>query len=57
LLRHDPSARANVEHRSSSRPHKVIDELVGVTRSPCVVDSRCGTEGVRARTIEVEICA
>ena len=56
LLGSDPGARANIEHRSSALRQKVIDELGGVARPTRVVDSRCGTERVRARTVKVEIC-
>jgi hypothetical protein len=56
LLGRDPGARANVEHRSSALHQKVVDELGGVARPTRFVDSRRGTEGVRARTVEEEIC-
>jgi hypothetical protein len=56
LLRHDPGARADVEHCSSTPYQKVIDELGGVARPPRIVSSRCGTKRVRARTIKVEVC-
>jgi hypothetical protein len=56
LLGRDPGACANIEHRSSALHQKVIDELDGVARPTRVVDPRRGTEGVRTRTVEVEIC-
>lgn len=56
LFGSDPSTCANIEHRSSALHQKVIDELVGVARPMRIVDSRCGTERVRARTVKVEIC-
>ena len=57
LLGRDPGARANIEHRSSALHQEVIDELGGVARPTRIVDSRCGAERVRARTIKVEICS
>ena len=57
LLGSDPGARANVEHGLRARQHKVIDELGRVARPMHVIGSRRGTEGVCARTVEVEICA
>src|SRR4029077_1988260 len=56
LLGSDPGARANIEHRSSALHQEVIDELGGVARPTRIVDSRCGTERVRAHTVTVEIC-
>jgi hypothetical protein len=51
-----PGARANVEHRWSALHQKIVDEFGGVARPTRVVDSRSGTERVRARTVEVEMC-
>jgi hypothetical protein len=56
LLGSDPGARANIESRSSALHQEVFDQLGGVARPTRVVDSRCGTERVRARTVKVEIC-
>jgi hypothetical protein len=44
LLGNDPGTRANIEHRLRSLHQKVINELIGVARPMCVVDSRRGTK-------------
>ena len=56
LLGSDPGTRSNIEHCSSAVHQKVIDESRGVARPTRIVESCCGTERVRARTVQVEIC-